>query len=260
MTSKKMPGDKGKNRLNYDEHKVVKQSMVAAAVAKQLQSGISLTTAVSAVVATGIIAELTPKQAHNLLWDSAVRVPDWCKDAYCEWLADRVLGIYADRPPRRSEIAAELGLNAGHLNRILQDARVKQRLQHRISEVTADPMIPHVREMVVTELLPIAYETMKDELQNGPWGVRQNARRDVMKLAGVTPEDPIKNDAAEAAQFLQQQNILITVVGSTQHVQMTLPPEYQKAMENLLPPPSEVVDGSFKVKPVIEQDAEVIGD
>ena len=246
-------GSKGKVKLNQKEHKIMRQSMVAAELCKQLQKSVSLTEASSVVVEAGVTQPMTAHDAHWLLFNANMKIPEWCRDAYLDWLADRVLGIFAESPPSRSTIAKELGIGTAQLSKMLVDDRIRVRLQARVNEVTADPMIPHIREMIVTELLPKAYTSLQDEISSqAPWTVRQKARQDIMKLAGITPETPERNDAVEASKFLQSQNIIVTINGPTQYVQVQLPKEYQEAMTKLLPP--DIID----VTPTIGESVEVV--
>lgn len=140
----------------------------------------------------------------------------------------------------RTEMAEEIGITHGQLEHLLRKSEFREHWAEQFVALREDPNIQAVQKIVVEDLLPEALRTLKAELSaDAPWTVRQNARRDIFKLAGVEAVQAEQSDRAAAAAFLEKYEI--TIIDG--RPQAPIPAAYLEAMKDYLP---DVVDGEVK--------------
>ncbi len=148
-----------------------------------------------------------------------------------EAVAERAAGMYLDiqRAWSLDEIANALGMSAKRLRTFVRtDPVFKKKYGEIFARITEDPGPRSIQMKVVENLLPAAYNTLRDELSpTAPWGVRQKARQDVFRLAGVEQLKPSESDRQEVARFLTQ-------FGDV-NINVNVPDEYREAVAKYLP-------------------------
>lgn len=134
---------------------------------------------------------------------------------------------------RRGDIAKTLGLTEDQLRKLVDTKEFREYYNQFFLELASDPVIQATRKRIVEDLLPRALGVLEWELSDkAPSTVRQKARQDVFKLAGVREIEAKTNDRQEAARFLANVG-----VGK---IEITVPAEYRQAVADL-----EVVDAEF---------------
>jgi hypothetical protein len=142
---------------------------------------------------------------------------------------DRILDLNLDET--RTQLCEALGLTKIQLRNLMQTDFFREEYSRKFIEIRSDPNIPLVRQAVVEDLLPKAFMSLQEELSPAaPWSVRQKARQDIFKLAGVEAVKPQENDRLEAAAFLAKHNVTITI-----EKKPDIPSEYREAVIQALP-------------------------
>jgi hypothetical protein len=158
---------------------------------------------------------------------------------FIDRLIEKILDLKKSRT--RAEIAKEMGLTRRQLDHLMNSDDFRQAYALAFHDIRSDPNINAVRQAVVEELLPRAYLSLEKELTEGTWAVRQRARQDIFKLAGIDAIKPAEDEREEFVKFLEKHDIKIT------KEEKAIPAEYQDAMKQYLP---EVVEA--EVKSVVE--------
>lgn len=169
--------------------------------------------------------------AHEMMYGG----DEDAKRAVFKKLIDKLLDL--DKGRKRNELAKEMGMRPGQLEHLLKQDAFREQWAEQFVSMRSDPNIQSVQKIVVEDLLPAALKSLRAELSvDAPWTVRQNARRDIFKLAGVESVHAEQSDRAAAVEFLERHDIRV----QDGKLQLPIPQEYLDALANYIP--SEVID------------------
>ncbi len=158
--------------------------------------------------------------------------------AFKQAMAEKLAGMYLDpeRAWRRAEMAEALGMTPKRFRNFIHSDIFRQVYEETLLRLTEDPGPRAVQAKIIEDLLPQAYRTLQWELSGeAPASVRQKARQDVFRLAGISETPTQASDRHEIAAFLAAQNVNL-------NLHLPLPPAYQEALTQYLPP---LVAGEF---------------
>ena len=155
------------------------------------------------------------------------------KSIYFNRIIDRVLSI--EQGVTRSQIAKDLGISPSLLTRMMNSDEFKELYSAKFIELRSDPNIDVSRQYIVQDLLPLAMHQLRRELTENdiPWTVRQKARQDVFKLAGLGASEYQRDDRAEALKFLEDHDVTIDVHAKKKSIEV--PEEYRAAVKEMIP-------------------------
>jgi hypothetical protein len=173
--------------------------------------------------------EMSPEELSNELLYGDL---EGTRKAFIDRVIEKILDLKKART--RAELCKELGLTRRQLDYLMSSDDFREAYALAFHDIRSDPNINAVRQAVVEELLPKAYQMLERELTEGTWPVRQRARQDIFKLAGIDAIKPAEDEREEFVKFLEKHDIKITKENKP-----ALPEEYQEAMEKYLP---DVVD------------------
>jgi len=159
--------------------------------------------------------------------------------AFKKSMAEKVAAMYLDPEHEwsRRDMQEALGMTTKRFRNFIQSDIFKQVYEETLLKLTEDPGPRAVQAKIIEELLPEAYRTLRWELSAAaPPSVRQKARQDVFRLAGVSEVQTQASDRHEIAAFLNAQNVNLSL-------KVEVPQEYAEAVKKYLPDP--VVDGEF---------------
>lgn len=159
---------------------------------------------------------------------------DGMRSAYSYAAASMCLDL--ERPWGRHDMAAELGMTKWQVDRLMATDVFKRVWEKMYHDITADPTPHAVAAGITQELLPLAYQTLRDVLGRSD-SVGLKAATLVFQLAGVQPARPVQSDREQGIDFLLKKGISIDVKSLTVN-NYSVPEEYRKVLETI----PEVVD------------------
>lgn len=167
--------------------------------------------------------EMEPEELSNqILYGDISGV----REHFINRLIEKILDLKRGRT--RAEIAKEMGLSRRQLDYLMASDDFRQAYALAFHDIRSDPNINAVRQAIVEELLPQAFQMLVRELNEGTWTVRQKARQDIFKLAGIDAIKPVEDEREEFVKFLQKHDITISTADKA------LPDEYKEAMDKIV--------------------------
>lgn len=157
-------------------------------------------------------------------------------DTLKRYVSERIASMFLDPATdhSRKEIAETVGMTDKQLRSFTRTPVFQDVYRETFLKVVDDPGPAAIQIKIVEDLLPVAFQTLKNELSpDAPWTVRQGARRDVFKLAGVTQVERQDSDRRDLSEFLTQRGINID------ELNITVNNQYQDAMKRF------DIDGDF---------------
>ena len=209
--------------LNARERRVLKERQQMGQVIEKLMANVEMPQ-----IAEELGMDLG-EMSSALLFDEGQEI----REMILQKVIDRILDL--DTARTRAQIGREIGLTKYQLDKIIASDDFKQLYADTFVKIRSDPNIELVQQKVIEDLLPAAFRSLRLELEPGaPWTVRQRARQDIFKLAGIEAQQHQNSDRAEANKFLSQWNITLNFEKGGGSV--PIPEEYQQAFQDTLPP------------------------
>lgn len=201
--------------LNDDERKIIYQKQTAAKVLELfLEKRIGI---IQASEEAGV--EYSEVVSYIINGDD---------DALKRHISERIAAMFLDpeKDHARKEIADAVGMTDKQLRSFTRTPIFQDIYRETFLKVIDDPGPAAVQIKIVEDLLPVAFQTLKAELSDSaPWTVRQGARRDVFKLAGVTQVERQDSDRRDLSEFLLKRGLNID------EINITVNNQYQDAMK-----------------------------
>jgi len=145
-----------------------------------------------------------------------------------EKLSERIADQFLDtrRGHTVSEIMEETGLTEHRFWSLVNSEEFQEIYNKKFHNLSDSPVIRAIQSGIVNELLPQAYITLSYLLQNSESdNVRYKVAKDILSLAGVRAVETRETSRHDAAKFLADRKIEVTV---------NVPPEYREAMDNVI--------------------------
>jgi AraC-like DNA-binding protein len=136
-----------------------------------------------------------------------------------------------DQYHSRKDIAAALGMSPRQLRHLIESETFKEIYEKTKARVSADPVLKAVEINISEELLPRAYQRLKELIDSDSDSTALKAVLEVMKYAGVRAQEPAQSDRTELAKFLAKNNLQLTQVNNFSLV----PDEFKEAVDATLP-------------------------
>jgi hypothetical protein len=161
-------------------------------------------------------------------------------------VAEKLSSLYLDTDKRFTvkEICEVVGMTPNQLRNFTNSDEFKDRYNKLFTSLTADPMIKAVEIGIVENLLSKAYVTLESALNSKNENVKLKAALEVLKYAGVKPQEAVHSDKTELAVFLKKQGLNLTV----NNFNVEVPQEFKDAVSEY-----SVIEGEAREVPALDE-------
>jgi hypothetical protein len=157
---------------------------------------------------------------------------------------EKCVALFLDLDHDRTwaNIAQEMGVSVNTVYKITKTELFQNLYNEHYVELGHDPRLRAYQQSIV-DMVPKAIRTINELMMDASvsGGVRLNAAKEIMRLAGVEAVQSKQNDKSELQKFLSDKGISVDAID----VRVEVSP-LRNAQELLSSPPLEIVDGSFE--------------